>query len=339
MGEFLRNNWFIVIVAIIILSFISYFIYDNNKYNVSKKSSDGDDVVASVANKDVTTDDLYSSLSEDDGSLLYNMYRNAVVEQSIKTTDSLEEDAKELEESILSSAQSSSSDYEALLTSELANYGYSSYEELYDYCLMSVKEKKLNQNYVNKHFEDLKSAVEEKNPRTISIIMISVSDPDNITEDEQNKMDSIDSALESQSFGKTASQFSEDTTASEKGFYGYIDEDDASSSSSLDSSVIEAALELDKDGTSNWITVTDDTYGYSYMYKVHVDETDIDAIKELDNDTVQDQLLYAILNNNDGLDVTILEKAAAKLDIKFNDEDTEKKVTEYIESMKEGDEE
>ncbi len=339
MGEIIKDNWFVLVVAIVIICFISFFIYDSNKYNVDKKTADGKDVVASVANKNITADDLYDTLSKDDGALLFNMYRNAVVSQSVKTTDDLKEKAKELENTIKSTAQQQSTDYETLLTNELASYGYTSADELNEYCLMSVKEKEMNKRYVDKHFDELKTALDEKKPRTISVIAIAVVNPGSLTEAEQSKKDSIDKALQSQSFGKTASQFSEDSNAGQKGLYGYIDQDDATSSnSSLDANVLNAALELKKDETSEWITVSDENTGANYLYLVHVNETSVDAIHSSKNDTIQDQLLYAILNNNKNLDVTILETNAKKLKIKFNDKDTESKVNAYIESLKEGDE-
>ena len=37
MTDILRNNWFVVLIAIIIIGFIGYFIYDTNKDNVPQK--------------------------------------------------------------------------------------------------------------------------------------------------------------------------------------------------------------------------------------------------------------------------------------------------------------
>ena len=42
MTDILRNNWFVVLIAIIIIGFIGYFIYDTNKDNVSAKSSNNE---------------------------------------------------------------------------------------------------------------------------------------------------------------------------------------------------------------------------------------------------------------------------------------------------------
>lgn len=335
MGEFLRNNWFVVVIAVILISFIGYFVFDANRYNVSGKTVDGKEVVTSIDGTDVTADDLYNELESFDSTLLYNMYRNAVINQTIETTDSLKEDASTLESTIRTNAQSKNSNYEASLAAELAGYGYKSIDDLDDYCLTSVKEKEMNKAYVDKHFDEYKESVENVSPRTISIISMDVTNANELTDDEQEKKDNIDKALKDGSFAKAATAFSEDeTTAANKGFYGYIDSNSSSSNTTLDSNVISAALKLEKGQTSDWITVTNSKTQAVSLYKVHVDETDIEKIHKSKNEDVTDQLLYAFLKNNQGLSVKIVEENAKKLDIKFNDEDVQKKIENYISTQK-----
>ena len=84
MTDILRNNWFVVLIAIIIIGFIGYFIYDTNKDNVSAKTTNNEQVVASINKDDITADDLYDESTPYDGSTIYNMYKNAVIDQSIK---------------------------------------------------------------------------------------------------------------------------------------------------------------------------------------------------------------------------------------------------------------
>ena len=55
------------------------------------------------------------------------------------------------------------------------------------------------------------------------------------------------------------------------------------------------------------------------------------------NETVSNNVLSAILNANEGLDVKIVEAYAKDLDIEFKDDETEKKINEYI-SSRTGDE-
>ena len=187
MTDILRNNWFVVLIAIIIIGFIGYFIYDTNKDNVSAKSSNNEQVVASIDKDDITANDLYDESAPYDGSTIYNMYKNAVIDQSIETTKDIKKQANTLESNIKSNASKQSDDYESTLTSELAKYGYSSFEQLNDYCITSVKEKEMNKKYITKHFDEVKKAWEEKSPRTVSIIKMEVSDADNLTETETKK--------------------------------------------------------------------------------------------------------------------------------------------------------
>ena len=58
MTDIFRNNWFVGLIAIIIIGFIGYFIYDTNKNNVSAKTTNNEQVVASINKDDITADDL-----------------------------------------------------------------------------------------------------------------------------------------------------------------------------------------------------------------------------------------------------------------------------------------
>ncbi|WP_308587213.1 peptidylprolyl isomerase [uncultured Holdemanella sp.] len=341
MSDFLRNNWFVVLIAVIIIGFIGYFIYDTNKDNVSAKTSNNEQVVASIDGDDITAKDLYDESAPYDGSTIYNMYKKAVIDQSIKTTKDLKKQANTLESNIKQNASNQSDDYESTLTSELAKYGYSSFDDLNNYCLTSVKEKEMNKRYITKHYNDVKKAWEEKSPRTVSIIKMDVSDADNLSETETKKKNNIDKALTKESFADVAKAFSEDSnTANNKGFAGYIDSDSASSSDSSSSStvpadVVTAAISLKKGETSDWITVTSSS-GTS-LYKVYVNQTNAEKIFNAKSNTVANQALYAILNSDSSLANKILESYAKKLDIKFNDKSTKKKFDNYVKSNFGGD--
>ena len=259
MSEKLRSNWFVVLIVIVLVGFTGYFIYDMNRDNVKGRQSDGKDVIASITDKDITADELYESGEPFDGSLIYNLYKNAVISQTVETTDALEKSAKEMERTIDSNVKNASSDnYKEVIASELAGYGFNGYDQLYDYCLVAAKEKEMNSTYVKEHFDELKKAVEEKDPRLVSQIVINVADPENLTEDEQNKLDAVDKALEGGSFADAVTAFSEDTaTVEEKGFAGYIDQDTASAGSqTVNAQAAAAALKLKKDEVTEWIPVT-----------------------------------------------------------------------------------
>lgn len=341
MTDILRNNWFVVLIALIIIGFIGYFVYDTNKDNVSGKTVNNEQIVASIDGDDISANDVYDEATPYDGSTIYNMYKNAVVNQSIKTTKSLKSDAKTLESTIKQNASSQSDDYESTLTTELAKYGYSSYDQLNDYCLTSVKEKEMNKRYIKKHYDAVKKAWIEKNPRTVSIIKMEVSDADNLTDTETKKKNNIDKALSKESFADVAKAFSEDSnTANKKGFAGYIDSDSADttssdSSSTVPSDVVTQALTMKKGETSDWITVTDSS-GTS-LYKVYINQTDDAKIFNAKSETVANQALYAILNSDSSLSYKILSSYAKKLDIKFNDKSTKEKFDTYVKNTYGGD--
>ena len=98
----------------------------------------------------------------------------------------------------------------------------------------------------------------------------------------------------------------------------------------MNAQVIQAALNLEKDQTSDWIEVTDSSSGLKYLYKVHVDETDIQNIWDSKNETVSNNILSAFLTANQGLSVKIVEENAKDLDIEFKDEDVQKRIEDYI---------
>ncbi len=332
MRNVLREHGFVFVVGVLLIGLISYFIYDGNKYKINQKTQDGKDVVMSIDAGNVTADDLYETMMKENGVLLYNIYRNEVVNQSVKTTDSMEQEAKKLEENILSAAKNSDAqNYETILETELTSYGFKSIDDLYNYCLISVKEKHMNQKYVDAHLDELVGSVSEKHPRSVSIVTMDVANPDALTESEQKKKDDVDKSIESQGFAKTATAFSEDYSAGDQGIVGYIDDDSLNdSSASLPVEVITAALELEKDGTSDWISVSNDTLETTTLYKVHVDETDVKTLYGSKNDTIKDQLLYAIINNTQGLATNILQQNAGKVKVKFADESLQKQLEDTI---------
>ena len=67
-----------------------------------------------------------------------------------------------------------------------------------------------------------------------------------------------------------------------------------------------------------------------HIYKVHVDETDIQSIWDSKNETVSNNILSAFLTANQGLSVKIVQENAKDLDIEFKDEDVQKRIEDYI---------
>ena len=268
------------------------------------------------------------------------MYKKAVINETVSDSKELEEKAKELESTIRSNFESQyGENYEVNLSQELANYGFEGEDACFDFCMTSVKEKQMNTEFVIKNFDTYKEAVEQRNPRTISIISISVTDPENISDEEQKKMDNVDKEIKEESFGKAATEFSEDTsTANNKGFYGYTDSTDVTSTTysyygtGLPNEVASQAQDLKKGETSDWISVTASS-GSTMMYKVYVNETSLKKLLNSDNEDVRDSLVSAFLSANSTLEMESIESYASKLDITYKDENTKKKIENYISSQ------
>ena len=160
MIELLKSNWFVVVIAIVILSFVTYFIFDMNRYNVSGKKADGQELLASAANDNISADEFYEEEAQFDSSLLYQMYKKAVINETVSDSKELEEKAKELESTIRSNFESQyGENYEVNLSQELANYGFEGEDACFDFCMTSVKEKQMNTEFVIKNFDTYKEAV------------------------------------------------------------------------------------------------------------------------------------------------------------------------------------
>lgn len=328
MSDFLRKYWFICLIAIALICGLCYYIVDLNKDNVSKKTADGVDVVASTSLGDVTSNEIFDSYQNFNSTLLYNMFQTSVVSQTVEADSQMKEQAKTMAKTIKTNMDSDPDGKTRFsVLSQLASYGFNGVDSLEDYCLFSLKAQKLDQQYIEDHFDELKDTL-TTSPRTVSLIKIAVSSEDTLTDEQQAKKDSIDKALENgDSFADTATAFSEDLdTADKGGFFGYID----SGSSDLDSSIITAAAELKKGETSDWITVTDSTTGTTNLYKIHIDETDVNAILNSDNDEVVEKIVTAFVQADSSIEGKAVLKASKDLSITFDNEEVEKKIEKSL---------
>ena len=348
MVEILKKNWFVVLIAVLLCGFAIFYVWDTAKDNIGGKSVDGKDVVASIDDYDLTADDLYGEMSKYATSQVYYRFRNAVIEQTVtEETDDMKSAAKQMETSLNSQAQSSASYYgssaEDLISSMLENYGLGS-DELYRFCMLAQKESVIQRNYVKEHYDDLMSDVE--NPMIISYLELSVSDVSALSDEEQQKVDAINKALEEgTSFAEVAGEYNESVYSTTNGFYGYIDENTASWISSasdvipLDESVLNAALALSEGETSEWIQIDNTSDSSSStssststgdtMVLVHVDIAGKDNIKNMDNDDAWTSLATSMIHVNDTLSSEILFDAAGKLEISFTDENMMNRLRQF----------
>ncbi len=254
MGNFLKKNWFVALVIVIFACISVYYIYDTNKGKLKGKTANGEDVVYSINDTDITASQFYDKLYTTNGSsAVLSLFEKAVADASFKTTNDLKDQAATQADTIRSNyAASYGSSYESELATAVAATGY---ESLEDYLLTQLKLNNVAGEYAANHFDELKI-------REISYILIQFEDSENVpetpTEDEQSRMDAVDKMLaDGSSFADTAAEYSEDTsTSANGGVLGVIDVN----TSTLDKTFQETALSLSEGEVSDW--VKSDEFGY-----------------------------------------------------------------------------
>lgn len=317
MAEILKKNWFVVLIAVLLCGFAIYYVWDTTKDFVKGKSVDGKDVIASIDNYDLTADDLYGEIERFSVSQLYYRFRNAVIEQTVtEETDEMKENADKLKENLEAQAQSSSS-YSAdeLISNMLESVGLES-DELDRFCMLAQKESVMQRNYVEKNYDTLMKDV--KNAHIISLIEISVSDADALSDDESETKEKIDAALKKgTSFADVAADYTQSTQTDENGLYGYVDSE-TEASSTLTDDMLKAALALKEGETSSWIKVSGDSG--DKLVLIYADVVGKDNIKASKDSDVWSSLVSALISRNSTLSSEILFDAADQLEITFTDD-------------------
>lgn len=317
MAEILKKNWFVVLIAVLLCGFAIYYVWDTTKDFVKGKSVDGKDVIASIDNYDLTADDLYGEIERFSVSQLYYRFRNAVIEQTVtEETDKMKENADKLKENLEAQAQSSSS-YSAdeLISNMLESVGLES-DELDRFCMLAQKESVMQRNYVEKNYDTLMKDV--KNAHIISLIEISVSDADALSDDESETKEKIDAALKKgTAFADVAADYTQSTQTDENGLYGYVDSE-TEASSTLNDDMLKAALALKEGETSSWIKVSGDSG--DKLVLIYTDVVGKDNIKASKDSDVWSSLVSALISRNSTLSSEILFDAADQLEITFTDD-------------------
>lgn len=322
MIEKLKENWFVVLVAVILIAAVGYYTYDTNKGKLPGKKVDGKDVVASIGDTDFFADDLYLELYGDESSsssagtqVLFSYFERAVVDAAVSVDD-------EMKTNIATAVTSVKQNYEgqeSTLLSQLQAAGYSSLDDLELYFTHSFKMQKLIGDAYAKDLDNLFTPIyEEKNSRVVSHILVTISDFNNITEEEQAKMDAIDQALaDGEDFAEVAKEYSDDGSASDGGNLGYVDSD-----SSLVTEFKEAALAAEKGVVTDWVQTE---YGY---HKILVTETDKEALME--NEDIRNDIYAAIEKANPDLNAQIIWETGQGLGVEFANENVENAIKSYL---------
>lgn len=324
MIEILKKQWFVVLIAIILISFAVFSIWDTNKGKLAGKKVDGKDVVASVAEENVFADDVFDAI-KGSSSIEYiaQKFQDAVADEAISADAEMKELAKTMASNIEANFKTNDpTNYKTNIKSQLAAIGY---DDLDEYCMLAVKSQKLISNYLDEHMEELFTPIyDSKNSRVVAHILVKMEDSANPTEEEKAKVDKIDEALAAgTSFAEVAKQYSDDSSASDGGLIGYADAD-----SNLVEAFKEKTLSLKKDEVSDWVKVS--STNYQGWHKILVLETDKDAIINYDSDTVKQGLYQTLLNSDKKLQSSIIWEKAQEIGVTFANDDIKKQLMDYL---------
>ena len=317
---FTKRNLIIVLVAILVILAAGLLV--NNYNNTKTKTVDGQDALASINDEYILADDLYTDfLATPTGeSAVFDFVLQSVIDEYYPVDDDMTDYADEAIESIEASYEDSYGDEaEEQLLYALAYSGYSSMDEYREALIQSLQYSAMVQDYVEDNFDDVfADYLEEASPRYISIIMVSISDFDEITDDEQEALDEVEALLEtSKDFGDIAASYSDDEdSADNDGDLGLVDTT-SDLASDYGDEVEEVALSLSEGEVSEAVE-GDDGYYFIYCYS-----TDEDTMKEeLSSVDLESPLL--------AYDNYIVYDAFLTYDITYEDESIQEIVEEFI---------
>ena len=237
--ELFKKYWFIGVVAIALLIFVGIYAadaYKNREIVVNNKQTDGKYVAYSLDGEDVYADDLYASLYESSGlSQAVVAFERAIFNEGYETTDEMKTNASNSAASILSRY---SEDY---VLESLKAMGYTNgIDDLSQYYIDAQKQEKLIKDYVSANTDTyLKDSI-GTNGRLIYHILVMcdttpVTDENNNvigyeanpTDEQKEKLAQIQEALadENNTFEYVAYMYSDDSSKSNGGYIGVINEE------------------------------------------------------------------------------------------------------------------
>jgi foldase protein PrsA len=323
MGKFLKENWFVALVAVFFVTISIYFAYDQNKGKLPGKKEAGKDVVFSIDGQNITADALYEKLADDYlESDLYMAFYKGLLDEAIETTDDLKTRTDSTVQNYIAMYQQYygyGEDYLNYLAKQY--YGYDTFR---DYVFYSLKSEKLFSDYVLAHLDELvnQAFLDKYKPRTVSYVVIAMADPKNPTAEETAKFEEAKQAWASDkysaaNFGEFAAAYSQDGNASNQGKLGYVD----TNTSNLDKAFTDVALNLKEGEVSDWIH--SDEFGY---YLIKCDSTKVEDLK------TESGFTATILSADENLSNKILKEKAAELKITFGSKEIEELIMKQLES-------
>lgn len=296
----MNNTPFLVALCIIVvLLAVLIFVACSKKV---PKTSDGNQIVATIKGKTITADDLYEELKEENGTnALIKIVDEYISEKEVKVTD----DDKKYVDEVVDYYKNYAEYYGVDLPTFLSNYvglnGISTEDEFYDYVLNDYKKTLAVVKFIgdNAKEEDLKDYYKENYTDKLTVKHILIEVDDETSEDAAlAKAKKLIETLDKTSAKKLDSKFNElaldnsdDTSNYSNG--GLIEN---FSKSDVVEEFWNAANEL-KDGEYTKEPVKT-TYGYHVILRVS--STEAEKYEDI-KDEVKKAYAQALLNNNNAL--------------------------------------
>ncbi|MGL5540860.1 MAG: peptidylprolyl isomerase [Erysipelotrichaceae bacterium] len=321
MFQKIKEQWFIVLIALILTGSVIYFVVDQNKDVLRGKSVEGKDVVVEINGENIFADDLFADIPDaTKQAALYMYFERLVVANTMETTNDLKSEAKlKADELIASYKEYYGSSYEDVLLSALQGVGYSKLSDLETYFINTIKAEDMIKERIDSEKKALFTEVFEKmQSRSVSHILVMMEDSSKPTDEEKAKLKEVEDALKGgMSFADAAKEFSEDGSASNGGSLGYMDKD-----TSFVPEFLKAALALKEGETSTWVKTQ---YGY---HLIRCDIATVDGL--LAAEDIQDALYTAIDTYYPELYYETIWEAAEALDIQWANEETKTSLKKYM---------
>lgn len=251
---------------------------------------DGKYVIASVTDKKIYADDVFTKLS--DTTVGKNAYFNAVLQKIVDTNfpidDAMKTDADlKITRIKLSYSNQYGTQGDQQLKDQLEASGYKDIEDYREALIKAVQYSTFLKHYVENNFDTIfDDYYDNAKPRMISIISIPVTNIESLSEEESAKINEITALLStSKEFSEIATEYSGDSSATSGGNLGIVDTTSGLSSTYGDE-VETTALSLNSGEVSQMLK------GSSAYYFIKCTNTDKETIKaKLKNVDIESPLL------------------------------------------------
>ena len=327
--EGFKKYWFVGVVAMLLLVFVLAYGIDslkNREIKVTPLTNDGKDVIYTI-NDDVYyyADDLYDDLYKTYGAALgFTSYYKDVIDKMIPTTDELTTMATNWAAYIMQSQDETS------VLNALKQSGYSSIDDLSQYCLNSLKYEQMMNDYYTENFDSIvKPVITKEKPRYISHILVKVENVEkstdengneiiklNPTEEETKKLNDVLEALKTKEFYDVAIEYSEDGSASNGGLLGLVTE---TNKTQYVKPFYEAAMALTNGEVSGAV---ESEFGYHIIKAQELDKDELIASSDF---------LEVLSQNYPNKDLEIINTKAKELGYEIKDENITNYMNQFLE--------